>query len=554
MVKKEKIALGVIVTAVALGTVAVVVNEAKKLPPITPPTEPPDTEPPVQCPIGFTLQNGVCVPDVVIPPIDPEVITFFDVNPRSGQSPLVVGISINVVGTRTRTVFKFGDGTSDVVKTSGTQHLVNHNYLSPGNYNGQVEVTREDGVKDTANFSISVISPPPPPPSQTLQITSFFQSKSIGTIPFEVSISASVNEPLASASINWDDGTTTQLGTNLNADHTYTQEGIFNGKLVVLGVNGQSAQRSFQVNGNPDVSVPQGEIIVTGKNESVYSFFANFQGSGLIYRWDFGDGTKRDGPQSISHSYSKVGTFTVSVEVIDQNGKKGNDTVLVSIRETDLQAELGEAQIQNITDTGFFDFVWKINNVTERVLILEYTLRLFDKDGKQVDSRIISFGLDPFSSITVNYNLPNLQPGNYNLELEVQDGNTKQLVAFDSEVVVIGGPTPSIDAKFQIFSAVAIATSQGFNLVGSGIYVNDSNQIINPDLIIEITEDGRFGKYIFARVTVLPKETVPANSSKPFALFTGRNALDGAKYTFEVVMKIDGVEIQRTPLSTTFQA
>lgn len=391
----------------------------------------------------FTIIPKIII-DPVIPPLNPEVITFFDVSPNSGQAPLVVAISINVTGTRSRVVFKFGDGTGNVTKTSGNTHVINHNYLSPGNYNGSVEVTKEDGKSDIVNFTVSASSPTSPPPGQTFAITSFFQSKSSGNVPFDISISASVNEPLASASIEWGDGSVTSLGSNLSSDHTYSQEGIYNGKLIVISVDGQSAQRSFQVNANPDVSGPQGDIIVTGKSESVYTFFANFSGSGLSYRWNFGDGSPLEtGPQTISHAYGKVGTFTVSVVVTDLNGKTGTDTVQVSIRETDLQAELGEAQILRLTNTGSFDYAWKITNVTQRQLLLEYTLRLFDQNSKQIDSRIINFGLQSFASLTVNYNLPNLADGTYNLELEVQDGNTKQLVAFDSQVLVIQSAPPT---------------------------------------------------------------------------------------------------------------
>jgi hypothetical protein len=53
--------------------------------------------------------------------------------------------------------------------------------------------------------------------------------------------------------------------------------------------------------------------------------------AGLIYGWNFGDGTTGSGP-IVSHSYAQTGSYTVILTVTDKDGAQGVDTTTVKVQ------------------------------------------------------------------------------------------------------------------------------------------------------------------------------------------------------------------------------
>lgn len=69
--------------------------------------------------------------------------------------------------------------------------------------------------------------------------------------------------------------------------------------------------------------------------------------AGLLYRWEFGDGTSRDwnADPAAGHTYPSAGTYTVTLRVRDQDGDVGNDTLLITVAEEIPVAGAGEDRI-----------------------------------------------------------------------------------------------------------------------------------------------------------------------------------------------------------------
>ena len=74
-----------------------------------------------------------------------------------------------------------------------------------------------------------------------------------------------------------------------------------------------------------------------GASVAFYARTFDKDGDDLIYRWDFGDGesfvTKSP---SVFHAFDQVGIFSVSVEVDDQLGGVGSDSIVFEVSESSL--------------------------------------------------------------------------------------------------------------------------------------------------------------------------------------------------------------------------
>ncbi len=56
--------------------------------------------------------------------------------------------------------------------------------------------------------------------------------------------------------------------------------------------------------------------------------------TGLLYRWDFGDGQQGNGP-IVSHSYAQTGVYTVTLTVTDKDGAQGQATTTAQVTAAD---------------------------------------------------------------------------------------------------------------------------------------------------------------------------------------------------------------------------
>jgi hypothetical protein len=82
---------------------------------------------------------------------------------------------------------------------------------------------------------------------------------------------------------------------------------------------------------------PVASIVVNTIQGSKYTFNSNLVSniggtSGFSYRWDFGDGTPYSdwsSNSSVTHTYAKLGSYTVRVEVIDSLGNHAIGTITI---------------------------------------------------------------------------------------------------------------------------------------------------------------------------------------------------------------------------------
>ena len=140
-------------------------------------------------------------------------------------------------------------------------------------------------------------------------------------------------------SYSWDFGDNTQ-GTGVNAQHTYSSNGVYAVTLTVMDNDNAIATTQLQVTiGGVSCPALQAPVANAGLDRNVnvndvVNFDASLSydpdGNIVSYSWDFGDGTTATG-LTTTHSYTSQGTYTVTLTVTDNDGLISTDTAIVNV-------------------------------------------------------------------------------------------------------------------------------------------------------------------------------------------------------------------------------
>lgn len=222
--------------------------------------------------------------------------------------------------------FDFGDGFLVGPQSEATAV---HAYGSVGVFPVTVTVTDTAGESDTATASVTVTSPTGEdlPPTAVLGVT-----PSSGPINLRVTADASGSTdvdatPIASYRFNFGDGTLVGPQVAPTAIHVYAALGDFTVTVTVTDTAGKTDTATATVsvlNSAPVASLKlkpsSGPIDLKVTADATES--TDRDHNITRYRFDFGDGTIV-GPQSgamATHTYRVVGTYTVTLTVIDAFG------------------------------------------------------------------------------------------------------------------------------------------------------------------------------------------------------------------------------------------
>jgi PKD repeat protein len=212
----------------------------------------------------------------------------------------------------------------------------------------RVAVTRTDthmfGVWRGSNgylklFVLPIDGSGPPPPEGEDPVASFIATPTSGALPLVVTFdgSASYDSDGSIVSYDWnfgDEGT----AVGMIVTHTYSTSGTFSASLTVTDNDGNTddASEDIQV-GNP--SQPPAVDFSFTPSTGIYPCEIAFDGGpsrdpdGTIvdYSWNFGDGGRGSG-QVARHTYTRWGTFSVSLTVRDNSGASASKVRNIEIR------------------------------------------------------------------------------------------------------------------------------------------------------------------------------------------------------------------------------
>ena len=170
---------------------------------------------------------------------------------------------------------------------------------------------------------------------------SFTATPTSGTAPLEVSFNGSNSSDSDGTIISyaWDfkDGNT---GTGQTISHTFSSAGSYNVELTVTDDEGatDSATKSITVtdpittNQSPTASFTANPT--SGTAPLAVSFNASnssdSDGTIMSYVWDFKDGSTGSG-QTINHTFSSTGSYSVKLTVTDDKGATGSTTKTITV-------------------------------------------------------------------------------------------------------------------------------------------------------------------------------------------------------------------------------
>jgi len=390
----------------------------------------------------------------------------------------------------------FGDGTI----VSNYHHIsaspayfhesMNHTYESTGLFTVQLTATDDDGGICEFSTTINIdgygtVVKNIAPVASILNAAA--QTDEDSVIQF---IGVSKDNARDTDTYQWDFGDGT--GANgANVSHAYSMAGTY---MVILTVtDGSTAANRVAVFVKINNVVP---IAESGNDKAINEDDTAFFDAGasvdtpsdrplLTYHWDFGDGTLDNGI-STSHVYTKVGIYTVTLIVTDNDGARDTDTLTVTVSNVAPTANAGPSQSANEDQVVMFSGTATDTPTDWQILSYSWT---FGGGG-------IGHGKNPTHSY--------VNAGTYSVALVVTDDNgataTSSLQVIVSNVVPVvymsGYPATAkliwAEAVHYQFDASAIDTFSDQNLLTYDWDLGDGNTASAPSPSHMYTASGTY--------------------------------------------------------------
>ena len=331
----------------------------------------------------------------------------------------------------------FGDG------TTSNDHDARHTYTQPGTYTVLLLATNATyGCTDTARTVIVVKYI-----NSAFSIDQGYLNNS-SCPPVLVHFT---NKSSNASTVSWDFGDGTRSENVLNPSHLYTRPGQYLVTLHSYSDNGTEYTTTDSVFIRPVIS----PSVLADKMIACTSGTISFQSPGsrfASYNWDFGDGNVKQSADSfMSYHYSRAGSYTASLVVIDTGGCSSAAKMTEPVIVDSLQIAIGS--IPSACNSVQIQFQPIVNSVAEN-------------QGRQLYYHW-DFGTGNTSDTANNKAASFLyqQPGSYNVQFTVSSPSgcskqTSRQVIVDQKVKgLIAGPTEVCEGGTAQFSASAAVSA-----------------------------------------------------------------------------------------------
>jgi gliding motility-associated-like protein len=267
--------------------------------------------------------------------------------------------------------------------------------------------------------------------------------------------------------------------------------------------------------------------------------FNNAGSTGNNYIWNFGDNTPQDTAQSPTHTYTAVGTYTVTLIAVDSNSCKPTDTAFVVINVvSQLPVDLGRdtvicntAPLSLSANVGGATYTWSTGATTQSISVTQpgtYWVEVNTASCSARDTIVVSplsppnlgndFLICPGENITLEPNFPGTaylwSTGDTSRTIEVSQPGTYSLQLFIGPCVVYDTIVVGLGSGGSFFPINV------FSPDGDG--VNDAFDIGTPSPV-------NFDLKIYDRWGVLMFETTDP-TVKWLGVFDTKTATEGVYY------------------------
>ena len=301
-----------------------------------------------------------------------------------------------------------------------------------GSFGSGINVSQEYAISGSYTVTLSVLDGSNPPTISTkvvnilsgapsAVITSVNSVSKNELITFDASLSVDPNgQPLI---YQWDFGDGT-FASGINVSHEYPASGSYVVSLSVLDGSNPPTITTKVISVLNQAPTPIITSVDTVDKNVSMSFDASLStdsnGDPLTYSWDFGDGSLAATSANVNHTYTKGGSYTVTLSVNDGETSSSTSKIITVANQAPIVVLTSDDTIDSNTNT-VFDASLSTDPNNDAL-----TYQWIFGDGRPMGTG---------ATVSHTYTLS----GTYNLTLNVYDGETVTTV---SKVITVINPAP----------------------------------------------------------------------------------------------------------------
>src|SRR5215204_1421376 len=262
-------------------------------------------------------------------------------------------------GTGPYTVnWNFGDDSEE-----SDEQTVSHTFTEAGNYT--VTLTATDSTGETATDTLEITvgessgepatdEEPPATESLTAEISSNDTEEDVDVAPATFSFNATIAGGTEPYTVNWNFGDDSEESDEESVVHTFNEAGNYTVTLTATDSTGETATDTLEITVEESSEEPAtdeeppatesltAEISSNDTEEDVdvapatFSFNATIAGGTGPYtvNWNFGDDSEESDEQTVSHTFTEAGNYTVTLTATDSTGETATDTLEITVEES----------------------------------------------------------------------------------------------------------------------------------------------------------------------------------------------------------------------------
>jgi PKD repeat protein len=234
-----------------------------------------------------------------------------------------------------------GDGT----KLEGRS--AKHTYDAPGDYTVTLTVLDADGNSDDVLLELQVVEEGTPPKAKISTDPEAENGIVTGSVPLEITFDGTVSTDAEDDIVDyeWDFENDDEIDdSGSTVTYTYSETGSYEARLLVTDSAGNTSESTVEivvtdqgVVAELSANVSSGEVPLTVSFDASGSTYK--EGNIVSYEIDFGDGSDPYvGDATVTYKYSAVGTYTVTLTVVGDDGSKDTDSMQIVVRPVSLTA------------------------------------------------------------------------------------------------------------------------------------------------------------------------------------------------------------------------